>query len=64
MPDFADDSVDLTDIKEVQKPQRKSKSSIKLEKKPPLNLTWSNQPYFKAVADSEGVRICDLTIIT
>ncbi|MEK4918851.1 N-acetylmuramoyl-L-alanine amidase [Staphylococcus sp. FSL W8-1270] len=58
VPDFADDSVDLTDIKEVQKPQRKSKSSIKLEKKPPLNLTWSNQPYFKAVADSEGVRIC------
>lgn len=58
VPDFADDSVDLTDIKEVQKPQRKSKSSIKLEKKPPLNLTWSNQPYFKAVADNEGVRIC------
>lgn len=58
VPDFADDSVDLTDIKEVQKPQRKSKTSIKLEKKPPLNLTWSNQPYFKAVADSEGVRIC------
>lgn len=58
VPDFADDSVDLTDIKEVQKTQRKSKSSIKLEQKPPLNLTWSNQPYFKAVADSEGVRIC------
>ncbi|MGZ2418190.1 N-acetylmuramoyl-L-alanine amidase CwlA, partial [Staphylococcus caledonicus] len=58
VPDFADDSVDLTDIKEVQKPKRKSKSSIKLDKKPPLNLTWSNQPYFKAVADSEGVRIC------
>lgn len=58
VPDFADDSVDLTDIKDVQKPRRKSKSSIKLEQKPPLNLTWSNQPYFKAVADSEGVRIC------
>lgn len=58
VPDFADDSVDLTEIKEVQKTQRKSKGTIKLEQKPPLNLTWSNQAYFKAVADSEGVRIC------
>jgi hypothetical protein len=31
VPDFADDSVDLTEIKEVQKTQRKSKGTIKLE---------------------------------
>ncbi|WP_415425700.1 N-acetylmuramoyl-L-alanine amidase [Staphylococcus borealis] len=58
VPDFADDSIDLTDIKEVQKVERKSNSSISVNKKPPKKLTWSNQPYFKAIADNAGVTIC------
>ena len=58
VPDFADDSVDLTDIKEVKKSERKSNSSISVNKKPPKKLTWSNQPYFKAIADNAGVTIC------
>ena len=37
VPDFADDSVDLTDIKEVKKSERKSNSSISVNKKPPKN---------------------------
>jgi len=58
VPDFADDSVDLTDIKEVKKSERKSNSSISVNKKPPKKLTWSNQAYFKAIADNAGVTIC------
>ena len=58
VPDFADDSVDLTDIKEVKKSERKSNSSISVNKKPPKKLTWSNQPYLKAIADNAGVTIC------
>ncbi|WP_211240396.1 peptidoglycan recognition protein family protein [Staphylococcus haemolyticus] len=58
VPDFADDSVDLTDIKEVKATKRQSNSSITVNKRPPKKLTWSNQPYFKAIADNAGVTIC------
>ena len=37
VPDFADDSVDLTDIKEVKATKRQSNSSITVNKKPPKN---------------------------
>lgn len=58
VPDFADDSVDLTTVKPVKPKQPNNKSSIKLNSVPPKKLTWSNQPYFKAVADNAGVTIC------
>ncbi|PNZ85206.1 N-acetylmuramoyl-L-alanine amidase, partial [Staphylococcus devriesei] len=58
VPDFADDSVDLTDIKEVKTATRKSNGSLTINATPPKKLTWSNQPYFKAVADNAGVSIC------
>lgn len=58
VPDFADDSVDLTTIGNV-KPKAPSKGqSLKLNSVPPKKLTWSNQPYFKAVADNAGATIC------
>ncbi|WP_047503480.1 N-acetylmuramoyl-L-alanine amidase [Staphylococcus sp. ZWU0021] len=58
VPDFADDSVDLTTIGNV-KPKEPSKGqSLKLNSIPPKKLTWSNQPYFKAVADNAGATIC------
>ncbi|OEK22579.1 N-acetylmuramoyl-L-alanine amidase [Staphylococcus saprophyticus] len=58
VPDFADDSVDLTTIGDV-KPKSPSKGqSLKLNSIPPKKLTWSNQPYFKAVADNAGATIC------
>lgn len=58
VPDFADDSVDLTTIGDV-KPKSSSKGqSLKLNSIPPKKLTWSNQPYFKAVADNAGATIC------
>ena len=58
VPDFADDSVDLTTIGDV-KPKEPSKGqSLKLNSIPPKKLTWSNQPYFKAVADNAGATIC------
>ncbi|WP_204181779.1 N-acetylmuramoyl-L-alanine amidase [Staphylococcus sp. GDY8P152P] len=58
VPDFADDSVDLTDIKPV-KPKKTSKgTTLQLNAIPPKKLTWSNQPYFKAVADNAGATIC------
>ncbi|HIQ91562.1 MAG TPA: N-acetylmuramoyl-L-alanine amidase [Candidatus Coprosoma intestinipullorum] len=58
VPDFADDSVDLTTIGDV-KPKSSSKGqSLKLNSIPPKKLTWSNQPYFKAVADNDGATIC------
>lgn len=58
IPDFADDSVDLTTIGNV-KPKVSSKGQpLKLNSVPPKKLTWSNQPYFKAVADNAGATIC------
>lgn len=58
VPDFADDSVDLTTIGDV-KPKEPSKGqSLKLNSIPPKKLTWSNQPYFKAVTDNAGATIC------
>ena len=58
VPDFADDSVDLTDISKVKPKKTKSGKALELNSIPPKNLTWSNQAYFKAVADNEGVTIC------
>ncbi|WP_434796138.1 CHAP domain-containing protein [Staphylococcus equorum] len=58
VPDFADDSVDLADIGAVKPKEKKSGKALKLNTIPPQNLTWSNQAYFKAVADNEGVTIC------
>lgn len=58
VPDFADDSVDLADIGAVEPKEKKSGKALKLNTIPPQNLTWSNQAYFKAVADNEGVTIC------
>lgn len=58
VPDFADDSVDLTTIGNI-KPKAPSKGqTLKLNSVPPKKLTWSNQPYFKAVADNAGATIC------
>lgn len=58
VPDFADDSVDLTTIGNI-KPKSPSKGqTLKLNSIPPKKLTWSNQPYFKAVADNAGATIC------
>ncbi|ANZ33083.1 peptidoglycan recognition protein family protein [Staphylococcus carnosus] len=58
VPDFADDSVDLADIGTVKPKETKSGKALKLNSIPPKSLTWSNQAYFKAVADNEGVTIC------
>lgn len=58
VPDFADDSVDLADIGVVEPKETKSGKALKLNSVPPENLTWSNQAYFKAVADNEGVTVC------
>lgn len=58
VPDFADDSVDLADIGTVKPKETSSSSALKLNSIPPKNLSWSNQAYFKAVADNEGVTVC------
>ncbi|MCD8899310.1 N-acetylmuramoyl-L-alanine amidase [Staphylococcus gallinarum] len=58
VPDFADDSVDLTEIKTVKTKQPSKGSALKINSIPPKKLTWSNQPYFKAVADNAGATIC------
>lgn len=58
VPDFADDSVDLTEIKTVKPKQPSKGSTLKINSIPPKKLTWSNQPYFKAVADNAGATIC------
>lgn len=58
VPDFADDSVDLADIGTVKPKETKSGKALKLNSIPPKNLSWSNQAYFKAVADNEGVTVC------
>lgn len=58
VPDFADDSVDLTDIKPVKSKETTQGKSLQLNAIPPKKLTWSNQPYFKAVADNAGATIC------
>ncbi|WP_204176873.1 MULTISPECIES: N-acetylmuramoyl-L-alanine amidase [unclassified Staphylococcus] len=58
VPDFADDSVDLTDIKPVKTKKTTQGKSLQLNAIPPKKLTWSNQPYFKAVADNAGATIC------
>lgn len=58
VPDFADDSVDLADIGVVEPKETKSGKALKLNSVPPENLTWSNQAYFKAIADNEGITVC------
>lgn len=58
VPDFADDSVDLTDIKPVKPKETTQGTALQLNAIPPKKLTWSNQPYFKAVADNAGATIC------
>lgn len=58
VPDFADDSVDLTTIGDVKTKSSSKGQSLKLNSIPPKKLTWSNQPYFKAVADNAGATIC------
>lgn len=58
VPDFADDGVDLADIGTVKPKETKSGKALKLNSIPPKNLSWSNQAYFKAVADNEGVTVC------
>ena len=58
VPDFADDSVDLTDIKPVKPKETQQGTALQLNAIPPKKLTWSNQPYFKAVADNAGATIC------
>ena len=58
VPDFADDSVDLADIGTVKPKETKSGKALKLNSIPPKNLSWSNQAYFKAVADNAGAAIC------
>ena len=58
IPDFADDSVDLADIGVVEPKETKSGKALKLNSVPPENLTWSNQAYFKAIADNEGITVC------
>jgi len=58
VPDFADDSVDLTDIKPVKPKETTQGTALRLNAIPPKKLTWSNQPYFKAVADNAGATIC------
>lgn len=58
VPDFADDSVDLADIGIVEPKKTQSGNVLQISKVPPENLTWSNQAYFKAIADSEGATVC------
>lgn len=58
VPDFADDSVDLTDIKPVKPKETTQGTALQLNAIPPKKLTWSNQPYFKAVTDNAGATIC------
>ena len=58
VPDFADDSVDLADIGIVEPKETKTGKALQLNEVPPENLTWSNQAYFKAIADNEGVTVC------
>lgn len=58
VPDFADDSVDLADIGVVEPKETASNSALKLNSVPPENLGWSNQAYFKAVADNAGATVC------
>lgn len=58
VPDFVDEDVDLTDIKPTKVKGSKKGKALELGNVPPKKLTWSNQPYFRATADSEGVSIC------
>lgn len=58
VPDFADDSVDLADIGVVEPKETKSGKALKINSIPPKNLSWSNQAYFKAIADNAGVTVC------
>lgn len=58
VPDFADDSVDLADIGVVAPKETGSSSALQLNSVPPRNLSWSNQAYFKAVADNAGATVC------
>lgn len=58
VPDFADDSVDLADIGTVKSKETKSGKALKINSIPPKNLSWSNQAYFKAIADNAGVTVC------
>ena len=58
IPDFVDEDVDLKDIKPTKVKESKKGKALKVGNVPPKKLTWSNQPYFRATADSEGVSIC------
>lgn len=58
VPDFADDSVDLADIGVVAPKETGSSSALQLNSVPPRNLSWSNQAYFKAIADNAGATVC------
>lgn len=42
----------------VKPKETKSGKALKLNSIPPKNLSWSNQAYFKAIADNAGVTIC------
>lgn len=58
VPSFVDEGYDVQKIKEVQ--TRKAPKKV-IDTDLPTNLTWSKEPYFKAIADNLGVTICEST---